>query len=605
MEQQTLRVLAVVPYEGLKALMQKVCETEFPQIELTVLVGNWKDGVDLAQKNFHAGFDVIISRGGTALLLRKWAKLPVIDIPLTALDVLRAQRLTDGLSNRYAIVGFPNMAQSAIALNKIFNQDLDIYSYSLPEDPDNPEKMPVELCTLLEQLRDKGYRAILGDKAASDAAQRLGLNAVMLSSGVESIREALNSALQLCGSMQEFRDTNHFLRQLLCEQPGETMVFEQDQTLYFSTLSIQDNDSLENMLRAELVNVPRTGSYRFAKNLGGILYTIKAQPFQIGTSHYTAFYFTSRKARLPSQTGIRYCSITDLQSYTQDSFYHIVENSTGLRKAIEYVNLSNSPVLLAGEYGLEIESAAATICLGSRLKATPVAFIDCALLNNHSWTYLLNHHSSPLMMTDWTLYFQNFDALPFEKRTQLTGYIATSNLCGRDHLLFSCTCPHGAINTTAGYEVMEKLSAQLVNLPPLRDLHRQIPQMANLCLSQLNANLPVGIYGMEEAAGRLLQDYDWPHNLAQFRRLLSTLALTAQDQLIRADAVHRLLEEERQNSRLENTNQRASLNLNGTLDEMTQEILQLVLEETGGNQTAAAKRLGIARTTLWRLLKAR
>ena len=28
-----------------------------------------------------------------------------------------------------------------------------------------------------------------------------------------------------------------------------------------------------------------------------------------------------------------------------------------------------------------------------------------------------------------------------------------------------------------------------------------------------------------------------------------------------------------------------------------------VLEETGGNQTAAAKRLGISRTTLWRLVK--
>jgi transcriptional regulator of acetoin/glycerol metabolism len=28
-----------------------------------------------------------------------------------------------------------------------------------------------------------------------------------------------------------------------------------------------------------------------------------------------------------------------------------------------------------------------------------------------------------------------------------------------------------------------------------------------------------------------------------------------------------------------------------------------VVEETGGNQTAAAKRLGISRTTLWRLLQ--
>ena len=46
-----------------------------------------------------------------------------------------------------------------------------------------------------------------------------------------------------------------------------------------------------------------------------------------------------------------------------------------------------------------------------------------------------------------------------------------------------------------------------------------------------------------------------------------------------------------------------SFNLNRTLDEINQDIIHAVLEETGGNQSAAAKRLGISRTTLWRLLK--
>ncbi len=600
MEQQRLRALAVIPYEGLKALMQKVCETEFPQIDLTVLVGNWKEGVDLAQRNFHEGFDVIISRGGTALLLQNKVNLPVIEIPLTALDILRAQRLTDGLSNRYAIVGFPNMAQNAIALNKLFNQDMDIYAYSLPEDPN---QQPEDLYKLLEQLRDKGYRAILGDKAAADAAQALGLNAVMLSSGIESIREVFNSALQLCGSIRELRNANQLLKKLLREQAYETVVFEQNQTLYFSTLSGQDNEALENMLRMEMVNVPRTGNCRFAKNLGGVLYTIKAQSLHSGASDYTAFYVASRRVRPTSQAGIRHCTVADLQSFTRESFYNIIENSAGLRRAIEYVNLSTSPVLLTGEHGLEMESAAAAICLGSRLKATPVTFIDCALLNNQSWTYLLNHHSSPLMLTGWTIYFQNFDVLSSEKRTQLIGSIASANLCGRDQLLFSCTCPRGATNAAAGYEVMEKLSAQLVNLPPLRELQMQLPQMANLCLGQLNANLPVEIYGIEGAGIQLLQEYDWPHNLVQFRRILSTLAIAAQDQLIRSDAVERLLKEERQASSFGQEVRHAPLDLNGTLEKITQEVLRLVLEDTGGNQTAAAKRLGIARTTLWRLLK--
>ncbi|MEG2870930.1 MAG: helix-turn-helix domain-containing protein, partial [Clostridium sp.] len=45
------------------------------------------------------------------------------------------------------------------------------------------------------------------------------------------------------------------------------------------------------------------------------------------------------------------------------------------------------------------------------------------------------------------------------------------------------------------------------------------------------------------------------------------------------------------------------LNLERTLDEINQDIIQFVLEENGGNQSLTAKKLGISRTTLWRLLK--
>lgn len=39
------------------------------------------------------------------------------------------------------------------------------------------------------------------------------------------------------------------------------------------------------------------------------------------------------------------------------------------------------------------------------------------------------------------------------------------------------------------------------------------------------------------------------------------------------------------------------------LDEINRQIIQQVLTECRGNQSAAAKRLGVSRTTLWRMLK--
>lgn len=45
------------------------------------------------------------------------------------------------------------------------------------------------------------------------------------------------------------------------------------------------------------------------------------------------------------------------------------------------------------------------------------------------------------------------------------------------------------------------------------------------------------------------------------------------------------------------------LELNRTLEEINRDISLRMIQETGGNHTAAAKRLGISRTTLWRLVK--
>ena len=45
-----------------------------------------------------------------------------------------------------------------------------------------------------------------------------------------------------------------------------------------------------------------------------------------------------------------------------------------------------------------------------------------------------------------------------------------------------------------------------------------------------------------------------------------------------------------------------SLNLEQPLDRINQDIVQHVLNSCNGNQTAAAKKLGISRTTLWRYI---
>ena len=174
-----IRLLGIAPYESMKFLMQEQAK-EYPDIELTVFVGDLQQGVELARRNFYNDYDVIISRGGTATKLRERLDLPVVEVPILPYDIMRAMKLAENVSSHYAIVGFPNVTASAQILCQLMQHRIDIYTV---QDADQVE--PV-----LKSIQRSGTRAILCDMMAHTAATRLGLDAVLITSGIIDEREA-------------------------------------------------------------------------------------------------------------------------------------------------------------------------------------------------------------------------------------------------------------------------------------------------------------------------------------------------------------------------------------------------------------------------------
>ena len=82
MKTERVRILGIVPYEGMKYALQKQAEP-YETIDLTVYVGDLHQGAAIVQKSLPEDYDVIISRGGTAELIRTVTQLPVIEIELS------------------------------------------------------------------------------------------------------------------------------------------------------------------------------------------------------------------------------------------------------------------------------------------------------------------------------------------------------------------------------------------------------------------------------------------------------------------------------------------------------------------------------------------
>ncbi len=182
----SIKVLAISPYPGMVPLLTETAK-EYDGLELTISVGDLAKGLELAQKGFHANFDVIISRGGTARLLKQSVSLPVIEIGTTVYDVLCTLQRANIHEGRVAIVGYSNITQDMGILRTLLPYQLDVFTIQSSS----------QAVTTLQYLRREEYASVLCDMVTYTAAKEMDVNAFLITSSAESIRAAFDQAVFL------------------------------------------------------------------------------------------------------------------------------------------------------------------------------------------------------------------------------------------------------------------------------------------------------------------------------------------------------------------------------------------------------------------------
>lgn len=585
-----IRVLGIAPYEDMMPLMASLAE-EYPQVSLTMFTGDMEEGLEVAKSNLHGNYDVVISRGGTAKILHRNLDLPVVEIEISMYDVLCTMQLASGPVGRTALVSLADSAANANLLSRLLGYDIDVFLLDSSAD--------VEPALL--ELRRENYQSILCDVITYTTAQKLGMNSFLIVSGADSIRRAYEQALRLCRDQERLREENQFFRQLLQGQIGQTVVFDGEGNLYLSTLE-NPKPGVLDLLRRELPESKEAANRRVTRTLNGTLYSIRSR--HIG--NYVAFFFDARKVPLsPNHVGIRFLSRVEAEREYYGSIFGYASAILYPRDKLEQISQSAAPIMVSGEDGTGKLYIVDLLYMRSPLQNNPLVFVNCSLLNDKSWSFLLEHHGSPLADTGSTLYFTGIDSLSHERCRQLLAALSETNVCRHNRVIFSCISRAGEYISATGSLFLDKLGCLSLYLPPLRQISDQINALVNLTLSHINADLPSLIMGVEPEALELLRRFSWPHNYTQFRRVLYELAVSAPDPIITAKDVRGVLQKEQHFSSFvpQGEDTAVPLDLNRTLNDIDRDVARRVVHEMDGNQTAAARRLGISRTTLWRLLK--
>ena len=594
---EQVRILGIAPYPGMLALMEKLAG-ERRDILLEAHLGDLGSGLSIVQKKEPRDYDVIISRGGTAELIGRESRIPVIEISLSVYDVLRAIKLAEHYAGKYAVVGFPSITSTARLLCDLLLYDIDIF-------PIQDER---EVAPLLTRLRQEEYGMVLCDMITNTTAKSLGLNAILITSGEESITTAFEQAVKLYGGYAHLKEENRFLYRVIRDQAQPTLILEEGGGVFLSSLEGEEEDEILPLLREELSLLSENRTNKFFKTVNSHLYAVVLRILPLQGKRF--FIFTITKSNVPmanSKYGIQYSNYKDMEEHFFNSFFQVSSGHRPIASSIEHLQSIPTPVLISGEEGTGKEQAARAIYAGSRLKENPLITINCALLNEKSWHYITNHYNSPLNDNQNTIYFKDLGALEEEKLRQLLSILVDINLCARNRVLFSCISEARENLPKYAGRYINTLACVHLSLPPLRQYREDIPTLTSLHLSRLNVAMSSRIIGLDPGALELLTAYDWPGNYSQLKRFIDELALLTDTSYIREESVLALLEKERKSLPFSEgkggLDKGLLIDTKKSLSQIIQDVIVHVLEEANGNQSLAAKQLGISRTTLWRTLK--
>jgi len=134
-------------------------------------------------------------------------------------------------------------------------------------------------------------------------------------------------------------------------------------------------------------------------------------------------------------------------------------------------------------------------------------------------------------------------------------------------------------------------------LPPLRDRGEDIP-----ILAAHFAKKSAGKYGKEvpdlsPQLINILQDYDWPGNVRELENLMERLVVLSNGEALGLEFVP-----EKMLQILPGTNTQDESTLEGAVEAVKRRMIVSALQAEGGNKVAAAKKLGISRSYLHRLI---
>jgi two-component system response regulator HydG len=288
-------------------------------------------------------------------------------------------------------------------------------------------------------------------------------------------------------------------------------------------------------------------------------------------------------------------------------------------KLIQKVSQHTYPVLILGESGTGKELVARSIHFSGPRKNKPFAPVDCSslvptLIESELFGYVkgaftgAQHTKQGLFEAagEGTLFLDEIGDLPIDLQAKLLRALqereikpvgSNERIGIRARVIAATNRDLESAIRTGGFrqDLYFRLNVVQIKLPPLRERKTDIPLLANTFLEKFS-DPARPIHTISEDAMRRIMAYDWPGNIRELENAIERAVALGSGPILHVTDLP---------SNLQYT---ASEKVSDVDELVPLEILERraifrALQETSGDKLAAARLLGIGKTTLYRKLK--
>lgn len=573
--------LGILPYAGLSNATRRV-GSNFKNVDIDNFVGDLENGITILNSKDLTDYDAIISRGGTSKMLTQVTQLPVIDIGVSKYDILHAIQITQKL-NKIAIVGFSFLINKAQNVINDFQRNIDLFTI-------NSE---LEARQKILDLQKQNYDIVIGDMVTVRVANSLNFKSLLISSDDENIENALTNALNIV----QYRRKNHNLECLL------------NNFLKTNNESIVILDSNKNIQKQ--FNLPHKQK---------ILPHIKKR-VELNKLHNEIFksqgkYYLIRQDKQKPN----FLYINNLAYYNQEQPAPFTMNKlekamfTAAFKAIyskeehqtlETMNDDDLPVIISGSDGT-----------GKRFILNKVLQKQKNVIKISPMNTNINHlldsdhiNNSPLLSSKNTIVFDKFEDFDPQAQSLIIEFINQTLLFKRNKLFFTLekSKEKALLNLKKVNQIFH--SVQLRSVKKIDSLTAN--SLITLLINEFNQNFGKNVMGLTDIAFDWLIDTYWSNNLRQILFTLLNAYHIAEKPYINIKELklvykRELIFENTQSSEKLQSQEKIPFIIDfskkPSLEDLTNQLIKIVLVRNDYNKSQTATQLKISRTTLWRIL---